>query len=164
MKKNHRRLKSSLGQCNILLIGLLLISFQGLYAQTTISGTIVDKTGVPLAGASVVEKGTTNGASADFDGNYVLELSSDNPVLIFSYIGYSALEVSVAGQKVIDATLSEDASQLDEVVVVGYGTQQRSDVTAAISSVSAEDLGDRTTGSVANLLQGRVAGFGYYGR
>ncbi len=124
--------------------------------QNTITGTVTDSTG-PLPGASVVEKGTTNGTQTDFDGNFSLEVSP-NAILVISYIGYAKQEVPVDGQTQINVTLEEDAAQLDEVVLVGYGTQSRVSVTNAISSVTTEDLTETPAVGVQQALQGRAAG------
>ncbi|MEO1009778.1 MAG: TonB-dependent receptor [Bacteroidota bacterium] len=124
--------------------------------QSTVTGTVSDELG-PLVGASVLEKGTANGTQTDFDGNYTLEVSP-NAVLVISYIGYATQELPVNGQGTINVTLQEDASQLDEVVLVGYGTQSRTAVTNAISSVSSEDLVETPAIGVSQALQGRAAG------
>lgn len=125
--------------------------------QTTVTGTVTDATGLPLPGASIVEKGTTNGTQTDFDGNYSIEVSN-GATLVVSYIGYAKQEIAVNGRTNINITLEEDASQLDEVVLVGYGTQSRINVTNAISSVSSEDLVETPAIGVQQALQGRAAG------
>ena len=125
--------------------------------QSTVTGTIIDDAGVPLPGASVVEKGTTNGTQTDFDGNYTIEVS-DDATLIISYIGYSSREVAVSGQSTINVTLSEDASQLDEVVVTGYGTQTRGQITGSVVSVDMDEALKAPTVNAAEALNGRVSG------
>lgn len=111
-----------------------------------ISGTVVDENGIPLGGASVMEKGTTNGSITDFDGNFVMEVG-ENAVLVVSYLGYKSKEVQVTAQEQYNIQLEPDATQLDDVVVVGYGVQKKSDVTGSIGSVGNEDF---NKGIVAN--------------
>jgi TonB-linked SusC/RagA family outer membrane protein len=126
--------------------------------QQSVSGTIVDSQGTPIPGASVVEKGTTNGVAADFDGNYTITVSGPTSVLEFRSIGFAAKEVTVDEQSTIDVTLVEDAQSLEEVVIVGYGVQKKSNVTGAIASVESEDLQNRTSENVGQALQGKVSG------
>jgi len=125
--------------------------------QSTVSGTVSDVNGVPLPGASVVVKGTTTGAVADFDGNYSIQAPSDG-TLIFSYVGFSSQEVAINGRTSINVSLAIDAGLLDEVVVVGYGSQKRGEVTAAIASVDAEQLGIVQTSSTIDAFKGQVSG------
>ncbi len=125
--------------------------------QQSVSGTITDATGTPLPGASIIEKGTTNGTQSDFDGNFTIEVAN-GATLIVSYVGFAKQEVQVDGQSSINVSLEEDASQLDEVVLVGYGTQSRVAVTNAISSVTSEDLVETPAIGVQQALQGRAAG------
>ncbi|MDR2809412.1 MAG: TonB-dependent receptor [Tannerellaceae bacterium] len=123
----------------------------------TISGTVTDATGEPVIGANVIEKGTTNGTITDVDGRFSLTVR-DNAVLTVSYIGYTQREVSVGNQQMLAIKLSEDTQRLDEIVVVGYGTQKRSDVTTAVSSVSADNLKDRSAVNFGEALAGQAAG------
>ncbi|UGU17631.1 TonB-dependent receptor [Sinomicrobium kalidii] len=127
-------------------------------AFLSVTGKITSEDGMPLVGASVLEKGTTNGVVADFDGNYTIEVSSEDAILVVSYVGFKALEVPVDGRKVINVTLQEDLAQLDEVVVVGYGTQRKQDLTGAVSVVKTDELTQQPTSDVTNQLQGRVSG------
>ena len=106
--------------------------------EVTISGTVSDDTG-PLPGVNIIEKGTTNGTTTDFDGNYTITTGSD-AVLVFSYIGYLNQEVSVSGQTTINVTLAVDAQSLDEVVIVGFGSQAKVDVTGAISQIKQQEI------------------------
>ena len=97
--------------------------------QEQVTGTVIDaETGTPIPGATVFEKGSTNGTTTDFDGNYSISVSSD-AVLSFSYIGFQTQEIPVNGQTEVNATLSQDVTALDEIVVVGYGTQRKQDLT-----------------------------------
>src|SRR5690606_5978465 len=123
-----------------------------------VSGVILDDFGTPLPGANIVEKGTSNGAQSDFDGNFNLTVSGADAVLVVSYIGFTTLEVPVNGQTSFEITINESAAALDEVVVVGYGTQTREEVTGAMSSVKSEDIVTQGSGSVEKSLQGRVPG------
>lgn len=145
---------------NSLLKGLFLfcaLLSYGMVQAQTVSGTVSDANG-PLPGANVLVKGTTNGTQTDFDGNYTLSNVPSNAVLVFSYIGFKTLEVSVAGQTTVNVTLEEDAQALEEVVLVGYGSVRKKDATGAVASVKAEDFNKGVTTSPDQLLQGRVAG------
>ena len=126
--------------------------------QRTVIGTVVDDLGQPLIGVSILEKGTTNGVITDMDGNFSLKLTSENPTLVFSYIGYKTQEVPVGGKTTLNVTMSEDAEQLDEVVVVGYGVQKKSSMTASVSSVSSKEIVKTMSSNVASTLQGRMPG------
>ncbi len=125
--------------------------------QSTVTGTVVDSDGVPLPGANVLEKGTTNGTQTDFDGNFTLEVE-DGATLVVSYIGFTRQEVAVDGQTSINVTLAEDAAALDEVIVTGYQTETKRETTAAVSIVKAEELAAVPSGNVEQQLAGRVAG------
>ena len=124
----------------------------------TVKGVVKDKTGEPIIGANVLEKGTTNGIITDFDGNFTLEVANANSVLVFSYIGYQSQEIVVGSQRTINVTLSEDTEMMDEVVVIGYGTQKKGDVTSAVASVKAEDFTVGKIGDASELIKGKVAG------
>lgn len=141
-----------------LLFAAILLLSNAVYAQTIISGKVVDDSGVPLPGVTVQEKDVTNGTATDIDGVYQLEIQSTNASLIFSYIGYETQVVPIGAQTVIDVTMLSDATELDEVVVVGYGTQKRSDVTGAVSSLSSEILENRPITNFEEALQGQVSG------
>ncbi len=125
--------------------------------QQEVSGTITDAEGVPLAGANILEKGTTNGTQTDFDGNFSIEVG-DDAVLVVSYIGFATKEVNVDGQSDISISMEENAAGLEEVVVVGYGTQSRAKVTGAISSVDGDALTQRPLTSTTTALQGQTPG------
>lgn len=121
-----------------------------------VKGTITDATGMPVIGAAVKEKGTSNGVVSDIDGNFVLEVGA-NATLEISYIGYKTLEVK-ASQKPMNITMVEDTEMLDEVVVVGYGSQRKSDLTGGITSVNAEQLEMVTSNNLLDKLAGQVPG------
>ena len=127
--------------------------------NSTIKGKVVDANGEPIIGANVMEKGTTNGTITDFDGNFTLNVSKKSS-LIISYIGYKTIEVSVAQAKAgkLDVTLQEDSEALDEVVVIGYGTQKKADVTSAVASVKSEGFNKGAILDAGQLVQGKVAG------
>ncbi len=131
-----------------------------LYAQNkTITGVVKDhQTGEPLIGVNVMEKGTTNGTITDIDGKYSVSVTGSTPVLVFSYIGYLTQSIPVSGQQVINVTMREDFEELDEIVVIGYGTAKKKDLTGAISSVKTESLEVESPRSVQDLLRANVAG------
>ncbi|NNE77374.1 MAG: TonB-dependent receptor plug domain-containing protein, partial [Pricia sp.] len=136
-----------------LCFGLLSLS-----AQLTVTGTVTDATtGDPIPGASVVQKNTTNGVATDFDGNYSIDVPSD-AILVFSSLGYSTQEMPVNGQTVLNAALAEDAAQLDEVVVIGYGEVRKKDLTGSVSKVGGEELANLPAARVDQTLQGRASG------
>lgn len=126
--------------------------------QSEINGTVVDASGQPLPGASILEKDTTNGVITDFDGNFSITVNGDNPILVVSYIGFAIKEVPVNGQSNLNIALEEDASSLGEVVVIGYGTASKKDATGAVVVVSAEGFNKGVVTSPEQLLQGRSAG------
>ncbi|MBD3661059.1 MAG: TonB-dependent receptor [Arenibacter algicola] len=126
--------------------------------QLQVSGVITDDLGGPLPGASILEKGTTNGTTSDFDGNFAIEVSSSNAVLVISYIGFTTQEVAVNGQTNISVLLKEDAAALDEVVITGYTAERKSDLTGAVAIVEMDEVVSQPVASVDNMLQGRVSG------
>ncbi|TRW26438.1 TonB-dependent receptor [Flavobacterium zepuense] len=135
-----------------------LLSTLSAWAQdASVSGKITDESGLPVPGASVLVKGTTNSASSDIDGNFQV-MANPNATLIFSYVGYADQEVAVNGQTTINVSLAPQAKTLEEVVVVGYGTQKKSVVTGAISSVKAKDLENLPLTTIGQSLQGRASG------
>lgn len=143
----------------------LLVSFFlcfagiSIYAQNyEIKGTVSDASGAPLPGVSVVVKNTAKGSSTDFDGNFTLSNVQKGETLVFSFIGYTTKEIAISNSNVLNITLSEDTQSLEEVVVVGYGTQKKSVVTGAISGVKAKDIENIPNGRIEQALQGRVSG------
>ncbi|WP_091151706.1 SusC/RagA family TonB-linked outer membrane protein [Mucilaginibacter pineti] len=123
-----------------------------------ITGKVVDEKGLPLPGVTIVEKGTTNGVNTDINGNFKLSVSDKNAVLVVSFIGYRKTEVAVGDQTSISISLSENISGLNEVVVVGYGTQKKSVTTGSISGVSAREFEDQPVTRIEQILQGRTSG------
>lgn len=141
---------------SLLMLLLLILGTMGALAQTTIIGTVEDSSGEPLIGASVLVKGAKTGASTDLDGNFKISIPNADATLVISYIGYKTVEMPAEnGMKVV---LEEDNKMLDEVVVIGYGSVRRGDVTTAISSVSQKDLENRPIVSAAQAIQGKAAG------
>lgn len=137
---------------------LLLISISNGYAQDVqVRGTVFDETGQPLPGATILVKGTTRGTTSDLDGKYVISTTA-NGTLVFSFIGYNPIEKEIGNQSVIDINLSPDLSDLDEVVVVGYGTAKKSQLTGAISSVGSKEISELPIKDARQALQGRAAG------
>ncbi|PRX46847.1 SusC/RagA family TonB-linked outer membrane protein [Salegentibacter salegens] len=139
---------------------VLLFSGSALMAQEniTVTGIVTSKgENLPLPGVNVIEEGTSNGVVTDMDGRYSISLPED-AVLNFSYIGFESKIVSVNGQFNIDIVLAEDYASLDDVVVVGYGTQRRQDVTGSVASIDAEEIQKQSNNDVSRMLQGRTAG------
>ena len=128
-------------------------------SQKQITGNVQDIQGNPLIGVSILETGTSNGTITDMNGTYSLNVSSTGATLKFSYIGYEEQLIKIQGRNIINVKMNEETSNLDEVVVVGYGVQRKSDLTGAISSINADEaLKKMPTAQVADLLQGRIAG------
>lgn len=123
-----------------------------------VSGTVKDQKGEPLIGVNVIVKGKNQGASTDFEGNFSLEDINENATLVFSYIGYQTQEVAINGRSNIDVTLIEDSQTLDEVVVVGYGTQKKRDLTGSVAQISEESFNQSSNSSVEQLIEGKAAG------
>ncbi|MBC6999026.1 SusC/RagA family TonB-linked outer membrane protein [Cytophaga sp. FL35] len=140
---------------SLLLLGAFLCF--GLAQAQEISGTVSDASG-PLPGASVIVKGTTNGAQTDFDGNYTLADVENDAILVVSYIGYASQEIPVNGQSTINVTLQEDAQALEEVVIIGYGSTTVKDATGSVASVTSEDFNQGVISSPEQLIQGKTAG------
>lgn len=126
-----------------------------------VRGRIVDENNEPVIGANVVEKGTTNGTVSDIDGNFTLNVE-DNAVLHVSYIGYLSQEINTEGKNTLSIVLQEDLKTLEEVVVIGYGTTKRRDITTAVSSISTESLDERPIISAVQAIQGKAAGVNVY--
>ena len=140
------------------LLLLLLTCSVTVWAQGSfVTGRVSDEKGELLIGVSVQEKGTTNGTITDMNGQYTLKLSTGNPILLISYIGYKPQEVKVAKQKIVDVVLVEDVSSLDEVVVVGYGNQRKVSVVGAQSTMDVKDI-KMPAASLSSAISGRIAG------
>jgi len=139
----------------LLFLGIML-SGSIIFAQT-VTGTVTGDEG-PLPGVNVIEKGTTNGVTTDFDGNYSIDLASSDAVLVFSFIGFTSQEQAVNGRSVINVQLAVDAQALDEVVVIGYGQTTVKDATGSVSAVKSEDFNKGVIASPEQLIQGKTAG------
>lgn len=149
-------LPKGVGKARWMLLWCLFL-LNSAFAQTMVSGVVKDQTGLPLPGVNILLKGTTTGVVSSSDGAYRIEAPSDG-TLVFSFIGYMTSEVPVNSQSVINVQLNEDIASLQEVVVVGYGTLKKSDVTGSVASVAPKNLQEVITIDVNNAMQGRVAG------
>ena len=143
-----------------MLFGFFALCILSVQAQTTVTGTITDaESGIPLAGANVLVKGTSNGVSSDFDGNYSINVTDSNATLQFSYLGYITQEIAVNGQLTLNVSLIEDASQLDEVVVTALGIRKETKALGySLTEVKGEEISTIKQTNAINSLQGKVAG------
>ena len=126
-------------------------------SQQIITGVVIDKNGTPIPGVNVIIKGTTQGTSTDFDGNYQITVNTGD-ILVFSNIGFVTQEITYSNQTSVNVTLVEDSALLDEVVVIGYGTTTKEEITSAVTTVKAEDFNQGSINNPTQLLQGKVAG------
>lgn len=143
-----------------LLWGVLLGFNSNLLAQNQqkVSGNVTDKAGIPIAGVSILIEGTNKGTQTDFDGNYTINVTSNDNVLVFSYLGFKQQKISVKNKTTIDVVLLEDSEYLDEVVVIGYGTSLKKDLVGSVAKISAKDIEDLPIGSIDQALAGQAAG------
>ena len=124
-----------------------------------VTGTVIDELGEPMIGVNVVVKGTTNGTVTDLDGKFsVVVDAGEKTVLVYSFIGYKTQEIALGTQKQLNVTMQPDQEMLDEVVVIGYGSVKKGDVTSAVSQVKTDELPKSSTASVGNMLSGRTPG------
>ena len=123
-----------------------------------VSGSVIDSNGQPLLGANILEKGTANGAQTDFDGHFSITVANQNVLLVISYLGYLTQEIPINKQTTFSVVLKEDIAGLDEVIIVGYGTQKKADLTGAIVSVKEEDFAPGTNSNAVQLLNGTASG------
>ncbi|NME71883.1 SusC/RagA family TonB-linked outer membrane protein [Flammeovirga aprica] len=137
---------------------LLLTIFSAQAQDKTISGTVKDETNEPLPGVNVIIKGTTIGTTTDFEGQFSINVPSENETLLVTYIGYFDQEITIGNKTKFDIQLKVDAEQLEEVVVVGYGQMEKKDVTGAMSSIKSEDFNQGVMASPDQLIQGKIAG------
>lgn len=142
---------------SLLVLLCSLVSFSALAQERTITGTVTDKDGMGLIGVNILQKGTANGTVTDIDGNYSVQLKEGDHVLVYSYTGYEATEEEVGSRTQVDVVMSLGTT-LDEIVVVGYGRQKKSDLTGSVATVSAEDITKVPVSRVDQALQGRAAG------
>ncbi len=143
---------------SILILFLSFVTANLISQQVTISGEVIGAEGESLPGVNIVEKGTANGTITDLDGNFTLGLTTPEPIIIVSYLGYITQEISIGDKNEVNISLSEDLVNLEEVVVVGYGTAKKSDLTGSISSVKPNELNISGISNAAQMLQGRVTG------
>jgi hypothetical protein len=122
--------------------------------EITVSGRITDENGIGLPGTSIVEKGTTNGAISDVDGKFSVKVKDENSILVFSFTGYESQEILVGASSTIEVQMKPSATNLEDVVVVGYGTKKKVNLTGAISTVSSKDIASRPIGNAQQALQG----------
>lgn len=134
------------------------IFFSAAIAQSTVTGTVSDQSGTPLPGVSVIIKGTTTGVSTDFDGLYSIDVDSPDATLVFSYIGFVSQEMAISADNVVNVQMTEDVQNLEEVVVVGYGTQKKATLTGSVASVGGEDLEKASSPNLGAALSGKVPG------
>jgi TonB-dependent starch-binding outer membrane protein SusC len=142
----------------VFFVSVLVLSITAQAQEMTVSGTVSSPEEGTLPGVNVLVKGTTTGTVTDIEGNYSISVPSGQGSLVFSSIGYTTEEVPVNGRSTINLEMLPDIQSLSEVVVVGYGTQKRADVTGAVSSIDAEDINNIVTGNPTQALQGRSAG------
>ncbi|KQC31305.1 SusC/RagA family TonB-linked outer membrane protein [Flagellimonas eckloniae] len=156
-KKSNKRFRFA-GLAFMATMVLCIFSVSSSFAQIqAVTGTVTDVNGEPLPGVNVVQKGTANGVSSDFDGNYSIRLGQGSRILVFSYIGFNAKEITV-NAATINVALEEDTQNLDEVVVIGYATVSREKVLGALSTVKAEKIAEVTPTNAFEGIQGRLAG------
>ena len=142
----------------LLLLVLMFISGMSyVLAQSAVTGKVTDENGEGIPGANIVIKGTSNGTITDINGDFALNASSDD-VLVVTYVGYSTIEIAVGSQSEINISLAEDIAALDEIVVTGYGTQERKEITSAVTSLNEEDFNKGLVSNPMGLLEGKVAG------
>ncbi len=140
----------------LFLLWLVPMSF---FAQSTVKGTVTDAgSGQPIPGVNIIVRGTTNGTTSDFDGNYSLNNVNDGEIVTYSYVGFVAQEVTFSGQENITIALQEDASELEQVVLIGYGTSRKKDLTGSVEFLTTEDLNQGAITTADQLLNGRSAG------
>lgn len=141
-----------------LVLGLMFCFFHLSFAQSTVTGTVIDDTGEAIIGASVLVTGTTTGTVTDIDGSFSINVPSDRDQLTVSYIGYQTQIIDINGRSTIDLVLGSDTELLDEIVVVGYGVQKKSDLTGAVASIKGSELTQIVTGNPTSVLQGKLSG------
>ena len=147
---------------NLLFLGFGLLSISVFSQTTTVEGTVTSDEGMPLPGVNILVKGTSTGTQTDFDGKYDIDVDKENAILVFSYVGFTSQEITINGKSTINVTLQGSEQSLDEVVVIGYGTVKKSDLTGSVSSIQADELTSGGNVSVQQALQGRAAGVDIY--
>ena len=140
------------------LVAVMMFTAIGVSAQVTVTGTVVEENGDPIIGATVREKGTTAGTATDIDGNFTIKVKDDKATLVFSYVGFETLEIQLKGRTHLEVTMSESMTNLNELVVVGYGTMKKSDLAGASSTLNENALKGSVITNLDQSLQGRAAG------
>ena len=140
----------------MLMAAIFAVTCMSMQAQTTVTGTVTDSSGEPVIGASVVEKGKSNGAATDIDGNYRIALPAGAKQLTFSYVGYVSKTVDIAGATV-DVQLEPASEALQEMVVIGYGTTKKNDLTGSVTAISEKDFNKGVISSPEELINGKIA-------
>lgn len=158
MRSNKQPLKWKYRNLRFLLLSLYFFTSIVTFAQTNVRGRVVDTTGETLIGVNVIVKGTSQGTVSDINGEFTLPVPSSNSTLVFSYVGFVEQEIPLNGRTYINVTMEQDTELLDEVIVVGYGTQRRTSVTGAVSTLSNTELIKAPVVGVTNVLGARVAG------
>ncbi|MCM4156915.1 TonB-dependent receptor [Gramella sp. AN32] len=141
----------------LLLIAFLIGGLSTTWAQSKVSGIVTDSQDIPIPGVNVIIKGTSIGTATDFDGNYEIQ-AENGDIIIFSFLGFQTKEVTYEGQTQLNVQLTDDASQLSEVVVIGYGSVKKSDLTGAVSSIDNKTLTEQKKTDIGQAIQGRIAG------
>lgn len=158
-KRTDTKASGSILLLRLLTVIALMLAGQNLWAQSKIvTGIVKDATGETVIGASVFEKGTSNGTITDYDGSFSLKVSNDNSILLISFIGFQPQEVTIKGKTTFNIVLREDSELLSEVVVVGYGAQKKESVIGAISQVTSKDLLQSPSGNVSQAIAGKISG------
>ena len=142
---------------NLLFVLCMLLSVSAFAQQRVLTGRVTDKQGEPIPGVSIIIKGTSTGTATDFEGNFSLNVENGN-VLEFSFVGYKPQAVTITDQKTLHVVMQEDVEQLDEVVVIGYGTQNKREVTGSVSKIGGDEVLKIPTSSFDATLQGRASG------
>lgn len=155
--KREKGKTSLIGRAFLTLVALLM-AIPAFAQNVDVTGTVLDTNGEPLIGVTVMVSGTSNGTATDLDGNYELKNVPSKGKLVFSYIGYAQQTVDVKGRTKIDVKMSEDSQSLDELIVVGYGTIKKSDLTGSVSVVDNAKLNAKGAATVLENLQGSVPG------
>ncbi|MDN3670244.1 TonB-dependent receptor [Echinicola jeungdonensis] len=142
----------------LMVMAFLTITFSTIAQQTNVSGTVSDPNGEPIPGVNILEKGTNNGTVTNLDGEFSFTVSSPDASLTFSFIGFQSQEITLNGQTNLNVILTESISSLEEVVIIGYGTQREKDLTSAITTIKSDEIVRTPTSNAMQSLQGRVAG------
>ena len=153
----YKFIVNTLSKRGYLTLLALLIAITTFGQEITVNGVVIDETETPLIGATVQVKNTQKGVVTDFDGKFSIK-ANNNATLIISYIGYKNQEIKIKNQRNLNIKLEPDNAMLDEVVVVGYGSMKKSDLTGSVSSVAAKSIESFKTGSVVEALGGQIAG------